>query len=269
MQKRKRKWIGAALLCAFTIAACGKEAGTKTPGGGTGTEIPGGDSGTVTAVPGNDTSNDAEAAPKISFEVLTESEKDAQGGELIRAQYPVFSVSGEGYEALAAALASLNEEWKGQADTFLADMKETAQEYQKSVDSSYLFRQDVNANITRCDQEIVSILVTRSVEEGGPHPNNDFHSYNFDAKTGEVLRLSDVVAVDDALKEKIKAELYANYPELEFDEALLETDIQGALTDSELEWYFMDGQICIGFKEGSFGFGHAEGSLGVLIPVEK
>lgn len=279
MKKRTAKLLGAALLFALSITACAKEADGGAPDATQGAPVSGGDSGTEkgTAADGENASGGAgmssqdegekKQKPQISFTVLSVSKEDGEGNELVRAQYPVFAVSGEGYEALAAALASWNEEWKAQADAFLGDMGETAAQYRESVDASGLFQQDISVNVMRCDEKVVSVLVARSVEEGGAHPNNYYDARNFNAGTGAVLKFSDVVEVDDALKGKIKMALSENYPELEFDEALLDAEIPAALADETLEWYYMEEQVCINFKEGSFGFGHAEGSLGVVLAV--
>ena len=106
------------------------------------------------------------------------------------------------------------------------------------------------------------------MEEGGAHPNNYRKVLNFFSQTGEMVKLTDIVIVDDALREKIRVGLHSNYPELEFDDSLVEQEIAEALSEEMVEWYFVDGEISISFPEGSFGFGHAEGSLGVLIPAD-
>lgn len=80
------------------------------------------------------------------------------------------------------------------------------------------------------------------------------------------LKLSDIITVDETLKDTIKTLLFESYPELDFDATLLEQDLSDALTGNTIVWYFWEDQICISFPEGSFGFGHAEGSLGVLLP---
>ena len=177
-------------------------------------------------------------------------------------------MEGEGYDALAAALGEQNEVLKGQADSFLCDMRESAQWYRESVDASYQYMQKSYVYIQRCDKEFVSILILREVEEGGAHPNNYRNALNFFSQTGEMVKLADIVTVDDALREKIRAGLHSNYPEFEFDDSLVEQEIAEALSGEMVEWYFVDGEISISFPEGSFGFGHAEGSLGVLIPAD-
>ncbi|MDE7325115.1 MAG: hypothetical protein K2N63_02375, partial [Lachnospiraceae bacterium] len=220
--------------------------------------------GTGTPTPGEIMKN-----PEVAFEILSDTRTDSEGNELVYAQYPVFSVSGEGYEALLAVLGAWNEEFKSQADVFLDGMKEDAAWYRESVDASYRYGQTTFVTIYRCDKEFVSILIFREVEEGGPHPNYYMEALNIFSQTGKLAKLSDVLAITDELKEKIKVGLRKEYPEFEFDDALLEEGIADALANETVVWYFTDGDICINFPEGSFGFGHAEGSLGVLVPVEE
>lgn len=207
-------------------------------------------------------------APEISFEILSDIRTDSEGNELIYAQYPVFSVSGEGYEALAAVLGAWNEEFKNQAETFLEERKEDAAWYRESVDTSYQYGQKSYVSISRCDKEFVSILISWEEEAGGPHPNYYSEALNFFSQTGGIAQLADIITVDDALKERIKEGLHQDYQGLEFDDTLLEKEIGDALANGIKDWYFVDGNICVFFPEGSFGFGHAEGSLGILIPAE-
>ncbi len=282
MKKRDLRGAGAAVLCALVLVACGNGADTGKPDRSSKEVISGAeDPNKVEDTNGSAGGNKTEGmpgekkeegeninAPKISFEILSDTRTDAEGNELIYAQYPSFSVSGEGYEALAAVLGAWNEEFKSQADSFLDGRKEDAVWYRESVDASCQYGQKSYVSISRCDEEFVSILISREVEEGGPHPNYYSEALNFFSQTGGLVKFADIITADDALKEKIKEGLHKNYPELEFDDTLLEKEIGDALVNGIEDWYFVDGNICISFPEGSFGFGHAEGSLGVLIPAK-
>lgn len=297
MKKGITKVIGTVLLGALVFAGCGKGADAGTPGstvGGTpedaagsaeggapdqpeegadagatpaGGTVSGQDSSaTPTELPEDDAgAGEVSSAPQISFELLSDTRSDAAGNPLVTAQYPVFSVSGEGYEALAAVLAAWNGEFKEQAVSFLNAVQDDAAWYRESVDTAYQYGQKLQVTVTRCDRDFVSILIGREVEEGGPHPNYYSEALNFFAPTGILAKLADVVPVDDALQERINVGLHENYPDLEFDEELLRAGIADALVNETVEWYFTDGKLCISFPEGSFGFGHAEGSLGVIL----
>ena len=109
------------------------------------------------------------------------------------------------------------------------------------MDASYQYMQKSYVYIQRCDKEFVSILVLREVEEGGAHPNNYRKVLNFFSQTGEMVKLTDIVTVDDALREKIRAGLHSNYPELEFDDSLVEQEIAEALKKDQqcIFFYFL------------------------------
>lgn len=275
MKRRKTiKLFTILLLFALSFTACGKKANTNletTLSATTSSE-------TTSSVPETSFKEESDSSLMltISYEILRDVRTDDAGEEVAYAEYPKFSVTynpkfsiaGGDENALSAVLNSINEEWQTQSKLFLDTAEEQAKEYRESFDSSYLFIQDTFVNITRCDADIVCILVARSVEEGGSHPNNDIDAYNINTKTGEMLELSDVIKVDDTLKETIKTQLYENYPELDFDDTLVTKEISEALNTNTIDWYFWEDQICIGFQEGAFGFSHAEGKLGVLLPLK-
>ncbi len=211
-----------------------------------------------------DTGNEETGNPEISYEILREVLVDGSGRELACVQYPVFTLDSRGYESLSAALVSINEEWHMQSEKLLDEIREWVNEY-GILDGSVTLGQEIQVTISRCDAEVICILVLRSVEEGGPHPNHYITVHNLNAVTGNQWMLSDVLTVDDELKKRVKAQLYENYPELDFDDASMEQEISDKIDNERIDWYFWENQICISFETGSFGFGHAEGSLGVII----
>ena len=187
--------------------------------------------------------------PSVSCEILRE-----EGAGSSYAEYPAYSRSGAGYDALSAALEDLNRAWQEGARDFLAGGEPPR-------------CQSVSASVTRCDSRAVCLVVTRTLEEGGPHPNTYSEAHVLDPATGEPLLLTDFLTVDAALSRTVQDLLYESYPELDFDRALVEREVDAALESPDLPWYFWEDQLCIGFPEGSFGFSHAEGSLGVLLPL--
>lgn len=280
MKKRKGiKLFPVILLLFFSFTACGKEENRNHANDVTtanissdrvekNSEIVSDSLETTSSVAeaSNEITSDTTLLPMISYEILCERRMSDSGEEFAYAEYPKFMITGDENKILTAVLDSINEEWKAQSELFLDMAEERQIEDKEFVDLSYVFRQDTFVNITRCDTDIICILVSRSLEEGGPHPNNYVDAYNINAKTGEFFELSDLMTIDDTLKENIKTQLYENYPELDFDDALVEQEISYALDNDTIDWYFWEDQICIGFMEGSFGFSHAEGTLGVLLP---
>lgn len=210
----------------------------------------------------------AAAAPQINAEILREARTDEGGEEIAFAEYPMFTLAGGGSEGLSAALDTINAQCRSQSETLLDELQESVKEYRESVDSASVFGQGTQAYIYRCDIDVVSIMVMRTVNMGGPHPNNYWDYYNLNAKTGENLQLSQFLTMDEAMVENVIGRLHENYPEVEFDDAVLRADIPEIVAGEGIGWYFYEGQINLAFPEGSFGFGHAVGSLEVTVPLE-
>lgn len=210
----------------------------------------------------------AAAAPQINAEILREARTDDGGEEIAFAEYPMFTLAGGGSEGLSAALDTINAQCRSQSETLLDELQESVKEYRESVDPASVFGQGTQAYIYRCDTDVVSIMVMRTVNMGGPHPNNYWDYYNLNAKTGENLQLSQFLTMDEAMVENVIGRLHENYPEVEFDDAVLRAEIPEIVAGEGIGWYFYEGQINLAFPEGSFGFGHAVGSLEVTVPLE-
>lgn len=255
------------------------ESGTDAPGGD-GTDSEGQDSASPEvsdsepkdASPDAAASNggDAAAAPEIRWEILRETRTDDAGEEIAFAEYPMFTVAGDGsaYKELSAALGAINEQYKSQNETLLDELQENAKDYRESIEPAGVFGQGTSAYVYRCDMNIVSIMVMRTVNMGGPHPNNYWDYYNLNAGTGENLELSQFLTMDETMVGIIIERLHENYPEVEFDDAVLKAEIPEIAARGEIGWYFYEGQINLAFQGGSFGFGHAVGSLEVTVPIE-
>lgn len=212
----------------------------------------------------------AAAAPQINVDILREARTDDGGEEIVFAEYPMFTLTGDGgaYGGLSAALDAINAQYKSQNEALLDELQESIKDYREFVDPAGVFGQGTSSHIYRCDTDVVSILVLRTVNMGGPHPNNYWDYYNLNAKTGENLQLSRFVTMDEAMVETVIGQLHENYPEVEFDDAVLRAEIPELVAGDSIGWCFNEGQIVLDFPEGSFGFGHAVGSLGVTVPLE-
>ncbi len=210
----------------------------------------------------------AAAAPQINAEILREARTDDGGEEIAFVEYPMFTLAGGGSEGLSAAFDTINAQCRSQSETLLDELQESVKEYRGSVDPASVFGQGTQAHIYRCDTDVVSIMVMRTVNMGGPHPNNYWDYYNLNAKTGENLQLSQFLTMDEAMVENVIGRLHENYPEVEFDDAVLRAEIPEIVAGDGIGWYFYEGQINLAFPEGSFGFGHAVGSLEVTVPLE-
>lgn len=250
--------------------SAGQDAGEDSASDGaeaSGTEA---SNGTESASSETGASGGAEApaeAPVVAFEIMRDARADEAGEETAFSEYPVFTVTGNGYEELRAAMDSINEDYRSKNAVLLDELQENVKDYRESVDPAGVFGQGTSAYIYRCDMDVVSIMVMRTVNMGGPHPNNYWDYYNLDSGTGENLQLSEFITMDAAMTETVIERLHDNYPEVEFDDEVLKQEIPSIFAD-DIDWYFYEGQINLAFPEGSFGFGHAAGSLEVTVPLE-
>lgn len=235
-------------------SASGPEASTNAPG--------------ESEAPGNPEAGEVQALA-VSCEIVREARTDEAGEEMVFSEYPVFTVTGTGYEGLSAALAAVNEAYRSENTVLLDELERDLKDYRESIDPAGVFGQGTSANITRCDTEVVSIMVIRTVNMGGPHPNNYWDYYNLNAGTGKELQLSDFITMDDAMIQTMIGRLHENFPEVEFDDEVLKREIPEIFAANNIGWYFFEGQINLNFPEGSFGFGHAVGSLGVTISLDE
>lgn len=112
----------------------------------------------------------AAAAPQINAEILREARTDEGGEEIAFAEYPMFTLAGGGSEGLSAALDTINAQCRSQSETLLDELQESVKEYRESVDPASVFGQGTQAYIYRCDTDVVSIMVMRTVNMGGPIP---------------------------------------------------------------------------------------------------
>lgn len=244
--------------------------GQEASGAGTSGQEPAGEngSGAEESQPAESGNGEAASDLVVSCETMRDGRLDEAGEEIIYAEYPRFYVEGQGHEALSAALDDINEYWKAQSASFLDETEGDAKEYRASVDAEGVFGQGIRAEVARCDGQVVCLTVSRTVETGGPYPNNYFDAYNLNASTGEKLLLADVMTVDGNLVDTILKLLHDSYPEVAFDDAAVAEEITERLANGAVDWYFAGDQISLGFPEGAFGYPHAVGSLGVMLPVE-
>ncbi len=189
--KRKRKltaMAGIALAFCIGLAGCGKDGGAddnsipelefvpidSEPDTGTDVSREEASSGTeedasttVSGVSGLEegASDATTSAPAISYEILREARTDDAGAEIAFSEYPMFTVTGTGYEGLETALASINGEYKSQNVALLDEMQENVKDYRESIDPAGVFGQGTTVNITRCDSDVISIMVMRTVNK--------------------------------------------------------------------------------------------------------
>ncbi|MBR6619525.1 MAG: DUF3298 domain-containing protein [Clostridia bacterium] len=121
------------------------------------------------------------------------------------------------YPKLDNAFKKLNEEKTELADEELESITGLALDYLSYGDSEYFngYTYESCYYLQRADEMIVSVRSDWSSFSGGVHPNYGAAGYNFDSKTGEEIRLSDVVndtsVLPKLIADNIKAQEVGEY----------------------------------------------------------
>ncbi len=176
--------------------------------------------------------------PELSIrtEALTEYQELEDTYRLIsELSYDVPALSDESAEAfpeLDAVLRELANEWKKDAETNFTELTANAQEFfaeQTEYYSPLYYRHGFL--LRRADSGILSLLGTYGSYTGGVHGDYGYGGYNYDCRTGEELRLDDVIADKTAMAERVIGMLYKNYDSRAFFDSMEDT-VRG---------YFQDG----------------------------
>ena len=183
--------------------------------------------------------------------------------EISRCVYPQVFVGEsdrEAYANLDAALTAWNEEMESSTEAYNLEAVQLAREAAASSDSFAGYTSTENLYIERADQHVLSMLSSKDVYSGGPHPSTAYQTWNIDPATGETLKLSDVCTDVDSLMALLQEKVTEKYPETaEF------TEVWDTLEPEELHW-------SAGYYGISFYFGHYElgayaiGTQNILIP---
>ncbi|MBR6258740.1 MAG: rhodanese-like domain-containing protein [Oscillospiraceae bacterium] len=129
--------------------------------------------------------------------IVTEAQFTAADGSarpLARASYPEVTVTAGGTDELAAAISAFNEDMRSRVYTMMA------QEYldaDTEEDDSWRFTsdsQEITLYPTRGDGKTVSFSIMIDSFFNGPHPFVDYEAVTFDARTGKVLDVEDVLS---------------------------------------------------------------------------
>ncbi|MBO5408939.1 MAG: DUF4163 domain-containing protein [Clostridia bacterium] len=158
--------------------------------------------------------------------------------ELVTISYPkIFLCNGDEtkYSGLSRALDSYNRKTMEKQMKFMNDCLDSGKEYSQMMDSQTVtYESKINLAVRRADTRVTSFLCCDYSYGGGAHGNYFYYGKNFDTKTGEPLKLSQVVNDTNALTEAIKKQLKVFWSvHEEYDEAI----IANALSDVEqLSW---------------------------------
>jgi len=145
--------------------------------------------------------------------------------------YPAFTLTQEDalrYPGLKSALDDLNSRCEKEYTDYLLSASDIAAEAAADdTDMQIEFFDCLTPEIRRADSHILSILENYDTYTGGAHGYYAFYGDNFDPATGKELFLQDVITDMDSFRETVKEKLYAQYPNVGFD------DLDTALADMD------------------------------------
>ena len=219
----------AVMSAALLITACGNkktdnseaasaaestEAVTEATEGDTESEAAEGDSYNDDAAEGDvveKTVKTSENGLEVKVTTINSEESTAADGDKKLNFYGCFetiSVVTEGYDALNESLKASSDAIKETYDADYADNKAFMNEaLDIASDGENNWSMSNFVTPVRCDDTVFSYCRTDDSFLGGAHPNSYIIGYNFDSKTGDELKLSDVVTDYDKAYEYVLSEL--------------------------------------------------------------
>ena len=192
-------------------------------------------------------------------------------GAIITADSATIHILDDGYEPLKEALEKYNEEnWQEVYRVYLEN-REYAKEDGFPEDLNLFISREIS--VTRADQKVLSLVNTETSFMGGAHGSYYEDGEVFDAETGAVLELSDVVTdydkvydyVMEYLKENYETEMFFDGYEEWIQEMFYEPE--GAMA-APIEWNMDMDSLDIRFNPYVIG-PWVSGTFEVEIPYEK
>jgi len=250
------------LMCLTLLPACAKTppVETETPPAGTEAETP--PAGTEAETP----PAGAETPSVLTYEI---ERTDASEGLPVSMffEIPVFAGESDAAREINAVFAEakrvfLEDEAPGVRD-FVREA--IGGEYGPTADAPY--QNERTASVFTCDETLVSAAIAYNWYMGGV-ADYGVDTYNFDAATGALLTLRDLLPLsDDELRETIVAAMLEQYPEIE-DAGVTETpmDAVRAKPVESFRFYVEDGAVHVCFNKYEITYG-AAGAFDVTLPL--
>ena len=143
-------------------------------------------------------------------------ENDYSKGELFEGKYAVLMMDEEAdHPELYKAISGSAEKRKAELEKTTLEVTEYAKSaYEEAIDNDYPFLGPYfyyeNVNVIRADDTLISVETTVDEFYGGMHDNITLHGCTYDAKTGEELRIGDILTCsEDELNKILAEELHA------------------------------------------------------------
>lgn len=229
---------------------------------------------------------DLVSAPQVDISTAQSADWYSEDGSawLLHGEYTEVSVSGDGYETVAESVRQWMEERKAQ---FLAQAEEYASwaaedavyddpDYSADYYRYYAYH---TVMVGRADDRVISFVEMDTSYTGGAHGNYGYGGTTFDARTGEILALDDMLkdvdgfreraaeTIVEKLREKYGDGLYEDYADAVSTMWNADSPEYSDVEISDPEWYLDAAGITFVFNPyevGPFAMGEAR----VTLPYE-
>ncbi len=212
-------------------------------------------------------------APQISFEKEEKDWYSEDGTQwLIHLSQQDIRVEGEGFETAAEAIEGWQEEREltGYAEGYLEAAEEQMEFEVQDYTDQYLYSVMRSFETARADRKIISLVELDSEYTGGAHGNYGYTGYTFDALSGRLLSLSDVVSDMAAFQTAAAEETLRRLQETcgdELFEDYRDTVESAFRNEEELNWYLNGTGMVVIFNPYSVG-PYALGAVRVTLPYQ-
>ena len=175
------------------------------------------------------------------------------------------------------ALDLVNGELKSGAELFRSDYIDTKREELDEREDQRYVQDTTDVYVTNNDDKYLSLRVFTYYDYMGAHPGYFIAGYTFDAKTGDALKLYDIVKDKEGLRQVIykwcednKEEYmlfddYKNTVDSYVDERPLFEDI--STEPAKLQFYINDGKMVVVFQTYDIS-PYAAGAISIDVPKE-
>jgi len=144
------------------------------------------------------------------------------------------SVTDTKHEALANAISQISDYLVSTVESDIEELGEMAEDEYEALGSNNMYANDVYNQyfiemvpyIIRCDEDVTSILVSVTQNQGGVHQETSYETFNFDTDSGKRIDMDAVTSDKDSLAGKIANYLWENYDSNIFLEATNEEELK-------------------------------------------
>lgn len=200
-------------------------------------------------------------------------------GCFLEVTYPVFSLGYPywdgtmrgvgGYEALQEALDTYNMTVRTNQESKLnSTLRNAAQQLTANGEEPRELYSYTDAYVTRSDEQVLSFYEHITWYEWWLEEQYFWGAYNYDVKTGEILKYEDIFADVEVLPALLTEAFQESYPEIEFS-YMMDELIEEAIREETTSICFALGHDCVHFFAADYWLAHHRGGLHITIPYQE